>query len=68
MLKSLKNDEINGLLDVLEEYLEISDINELKPFESYRVNVKISRYCIICGNSFMDENDVFCTNCGAKRI
>lgn len=67
-LKSLNDDEINGWLDVLEEYLSISDIRELKPFESYQVNEEISRYCIICGNQFGDESDVFCTNCGAKRI
>lgn len=67
-LKSLNDDEINGWLDVLEEYLGFSDIKDLKSFESYRAKKGVSHYCIICGNSFMDENDVFCTNCGAKRI
>lgn len=66
-LNNLNNDEINGWLGVLEEYLKINDIRYLKPFESYIITHK-SRYCITCGTEFCNDEDLFCMTCGTKRI
>lgn len=67
-LQSLRSEEISKWLNVLEEYLSLTDINDLKPFESYLETNEISLYCIKCGKSFEDKNDMFCTECGTKRI
>ena len=70
-LISLKNEKITQLLDILDGYLQTKDIRDLEPFENYifeNVGSSHSLYCIVCGKRFENNDDVYCTECGAKRI
>ena len=43
--------------------------NKFKRNVSYKLVLQTeSLYCITCGNKYDDPTDVYCTNCGTKRI
>lgn len=43
--------------------------NNFKKNVSYKLMLQIkSLYCIICGKKFDDTTDIYCTNCGTKRL
>lgn len=67
-----KSESLQILCEVLKDYLSESDINRLKPFMSYdgiyNVFCRLGRYCIECGKEFSNFKDVYCINCGIKRV
>ena len=67
--------DIPVLLKTLEYYLSKRSLNDLEPF--YEVNKleviplftnDLSHFCINCGTEFYSLDDVYCLNCGCKRI
>ena len=66
---------VKSLTAILNKYLEISDINNLTPFETEaeRLGIKLCEsiietlFCVNCGQKFQSKHDMYCTNCGMKR-
>lgn len=69
---SRKCESLHILCNILKEYLEIADIDMLKPFESYgdvsTIFSLYGKFCIKCGREFVNIDDLYCTNCGVKRV
>lgn len=62
-IKNLKG-EVPFLLNVLEQYLQKLNIDELWPFyESNRDDQSL--YCINCGQKIFNSIDKYCTKCGS---
>lgn len=62
-IKNLKG-EVPSLLNVLEQYLQKQNIDELWPFyESNEDNQSL--FCINCGHEVFESIDKYCTKCGS---
>lgn len=65
---------LSELFKILEIYLGNNDISSLKNMRemSKKLNLclfdVISKFCVSCGQEFLNSDDVFCINCGCKRI
>ncbi len=69
-LQALDNETIQ-LLDIMQGYLMTSNIQDLKPFESFlgtNVIKPKALYCIDCGQKFGSEDERFCIRCGKPRL
>lgn len=62
-IKNLKG-EVPSLLNVLEQYLQKSSIDDLWPFYE-TPKLTQSLFCINCGHKIFDSTDKYCTNCGS---
>lgn len=69
---SRKGESLHVLCNILKNYLSKNDIDNIQPFISYEKALNIFRrygnYCIECGQKFISIEDLFCTNCGVKRV
>ena len=63
-IKNLK-EEVPYLLNVLEQYLQKRNIDELWPFYESNKDVQ-SLYCINCGQKVIEIIDKYCTKCGSS--
>ncbi len=69
----LKSETLQILCNILKNYLRVKNIDYIQqPFVSYEGALSIFRrygnFCIECGKEFHSIVDVFCTNCGNKRV
>lgn len=70
-IRALPSKEILGLLDILEGYLQQSDITKLAPFDfmsqikSMGIVYDSTSYCTNCGVRYRNnEDNIYCVNCG----
>lgn len=72
-LKSLNNNQILALLEILTNYLTKTDINELMPFNEFLLGspdpVQIQQYqnCPKCGTKYYKPYSRFCHHCGKPK-
>lgn len=71
-LKSLCNDKISTLLEIIELYLSKNNINELSSFDILLdslqpIQIQQNNYCNQCGKEYYKSYSKYCHHCGKAR-